>query len=119
MTPESRLEQVIEWAESHGFDWAQSITWGELHGIYWGVTDGKDACEEANYADFIQWLIRTNLYKFLLIDKEFAKAVFGDGITMRLHDYSIPTSEYHLQQAIISEDMLGYYYRFIEREQGK
>lgn len=86
MEKENKLKEIIIYAVKNGYP--ESWVEGEGEDLYilsHGEIDG--------------WH-----YRLMLLDKDFAKAVFGE---------KQKNWVYCLQQAVIAEDVIDYYYQFI------
>ena len=98
------LFRIIQKAEKNGFnycEWQYRNTNIALFGML-----------EVN----IKELIRTNYYKLLLLDKEFAKAYFSPlyaGLANRTIEYGWKGC---LQNVVLEEDLIKYYSKFIREE---
>lgn len=121
MTSKSdKLREVVEYAiekgwHSNPFPIKRFKTWEQGVTIFYNCTFGEIAVET------------------LIFDHDFAKAVFGEQLCCYScgqteeqasghcsycdfvdHPYWFPIWKYHLKQAVISEDPIDYYHKFIK-----
>jgi hypothetical protein len=91
---ETKLLKIIEHAEKNGFDFCSWI-WKNTTIPLLGMMEGN-----------VKELIRTNYYKLLLLDREFAQRFFY------LEDNGLWFE--NLQAVILESDLISYYAKFLE-----
>jgi hypothetical protein len=127
MKNEDKLKKVIEKAVSRGFQYtsipafvAKQNVWRIAFGRYGLITVTNQG--------------KRNLvcgYETILFSHDFAKAYWGEakvcfycgdygsGLRKCLFDVStkqVPAWQYHLQQCVLSDDPIDYYYQFINKQ---
>ncbi len=118
MTDSEKLQAVITYAIGRGFDkwWTPGFSKTDT---YWTLDDAGS--NEFVYVK--RWSDGTPLEDFslsleeILFNKELAKAVWGEEWYMT--NYGQQTGrklwQYHLQQAVISDNVIDYYYNNMEK----
>ena len=102
----NKLIKILEIGIERGWDrYGKDFTFDEiLPKLIPFKEDEADIAEKAQ--DFMQWLwIKDNFVPGVLLSKEFAKAIWND----RGIKGDLPTWQYHLQQAVISDNIIQYY----------
>jgi hypothetical protein len=114
MTDIDMLKEVLEYGKNKGFNVCK---WTCINDCIKVDIIGYDKTQK--YIHTITWhksdsLILYHLNK-LLFNKEFARCVFGDPVSGD-HGRYISGWQYHLQQAVINDNPLKYYYDYVKEK---
>jgi len=120
-----KLHKIILHASKNGFDFCK-WKYENTDLLLMGMLEGN-----------VQQLLKSSYWKLLLLDKEFAKCFFGNQehnfietnseveICNNCPAFLIPHEagldvdfcyEVHLQQLVLKDDLINYYYKFLEKK---
>ena len=106
MTKEAKFKKIIEKALNNGWDGFDGVTINSIEDI------------DDIYFDDYNYVIKvSNCYANhmeVIFSHKFAKAIWGEEkVTGLIGDeyYEYPNWQHHLQQAVISDDPIDYYYK--------